>query len=128
MALSGRSDGNPFIDYSINAEFKNENETVNIHGFYDGDGVYRVRFMPSFEGQYTYKVLGSFSDTCTEGNGAFRNVWWALTNEYGLVGTLQLSEMGFAALLGQFCTGRIGASQLGGNHPRWLLWTFRDLL
>ena len=63
LEFNGKQAGNPFTDYSINAEFKGFNETVTVRGFYDGNGVYKVRFMPSFTGKYTYKVYGSFSDT-----------------------------------------------------------------
>ena len=28
--------------------------TITVNGFYDGDGVYRVRFSPPFEGSWTY--------------------------------------------------------------------------
>ncbi|MCR5776086.1 MAG: DUF5605 domain-containing protein [Lachnospiraceae bacterium] len=65
----GYSDKNPFKDYHIEAEFKSAGETKKIRGFYDGDGVYKVRFMPSFEGEYTYKISGSFSEE--EHSGSF---------------------------------------------------------
>ena len=58
-AVSGRTDGNPFTDYTIVGTFAGKNETVVADGFYDGDGIYRVRFMPSFEGDYTFKISGS---------------------------------------------------------------------
>lgn len=67
IALKGKADGNPFTDYSIEGTFQNDNETVTVHGFYDGDGTYKVRFMPSYEGEYTYRISGSFSDEQTEG-------------------------------------------------------------
>lgn len=59
----GYSDKNPFVDYEIFGEFTSENETKTVSGFYDGNGIYRIRFMPSFEGEYKYRVYGSFSDT-----------------------------------------------------------------
>ena len=62
LEFHGKADGNPFTDYEIFAEFSNENEKKIVSGFYDGNGVYRVRFMPSFEGEYKYKVWGSFSE------------------------------------------------------------------
>ena len=62
VTVEGRSNKNPFVDYNIKGIFKGKNETVEIDGFYDGDGVYRVRFMPSFEGNYSFEVTGSFSD------------------------------------------------------------------
>lgn len=59
----GYSDKNPFIDYEILGEFSCEHETKNVSGFYDGDGIYRIRFMPCFEEEYSYRIYGSFSDT-----------------------------------------------------------------
>jgi len=58
----GRTDGNPFTDYEIHASFTSAHESVTLHGFYDGEGRYVARFMPSFEGEYTFRVWGSFSD------------------------------------------------------------------
>ena len=67
LALPGKTDGNTFADYSIQGVFQSPDETVCVSGFYDGGGVYRIRFMPSFEGQYTYTISGSFSDETTRG-------------------------------------------------------------
>lgn len=61
--FSGRTDGNPFVDYDIKAVFESEGERKEVSGFYDGDGNYVIRFMPSFEGEYRYSVRGSFFDT-----------------------------------------------------------------
>lgn len=61
-AFKGKSDGNPFIDYEIKGEFTGKNEHKCVDGFYDGEGVYRIRFMPSFEGTYQYRIWGSFSE------------------------------------------------------------------
>lgn len=33
-----------------------------MDGFYDGEGVYKVRYMPSFVELYTFKVTGSAID------------------------------------------------------------------
>ena len=57
LSFLGKCDGNPYIDYSIKAEFSNKNEQIITDGFYDGDGIYRVRFMPSFTGEYSYLSL-----------------------------------------------------------------------
>ena len=67
VELTGKNEGNPFTDYSISAVFTGEKETKKVDGFYDGDGVYKVRFMPSFVGKYAYKIEGTFSDHKTEG-------------------------------------------------------------
>lgn len=68
VACEGRRDGNPFTDYTISGIFKGNQETVNVTGFYDGDGIYRVRFMPSFEGEYSFEVEGTFSDEKVSGS------------------------------------------------------------
>ena len=41
---------------ALKAAFHGEKETVEVESFYDGGNVYKVRFMPSYEGHYTYKV------------------------------------------------------------------------
>ncbi|MFU0828494.1 MAG: DUF5060 domain-containing protein [Lachnoclostridium sp.] len=63
----GHDDGNPFIDYEIVGIFKGEQEEKTIRGFYDGQGQYIVRFMPSYTGTYTYKIQGTFADETYEG-------------------------------------------------------------
>ena len=72
VELQGRSEGNPYIDYTIVGEFSHDNECKEVLGFYDGDGKYIVRFMPSFIGDYTYRISGSFSDQ--ESTGSFEAV------------------------------------------------------
>ena len=59
IVFQGKKDGNPFADYELTAEFSGEHESVTVRGFYDGAGIYKVRFMPSFEGIYHYKVAGN---------------------------------------------------------------------
>ena len=66
-AVCGKSEGNPFLDYEITGTFSGEHETVKVDGFYDGEGVYRVRFMPSYEGKYTYIIEGSAVDAPVTG-------------------------------------------------------------
>jgi len=52
--LKGPSDGNPFTDVTLSARFTQGDRTVEPEGFYDGEGVYRVRFMPDTLGEWTY--------------------------------------------------------------------------
>ena len=59
-AVNGPSEGNPFVEHHIEGTFTGRQESVRVDGFYDGDGVYRVRFMPSFEGEYSYQIEGDF--------------------------------------------------------------------
>ena len=67
LALPGRSEGNPFTDYGIRGRFTGEQEDIAVSGFYDGNGVWKIRFMPSFTGEYRYTVSGSFSDEAVSG-------------------------------------------------------------
>lgn len=59
LALRGPSSGNPFKDVKLTAEFTNEHRTVQVAGFYDGDGLYRVRFMPDALGTWSYETESS---------------------------------------------------------------------
>ena len=54
LTLAGPSDGNPFIDVTLSAEFSYKNRVVRADGFYDGDGTYRVRCMPDAPGEWRY--------------------------------------------------------------------------
>lgn len=56
ITAKGKSDKNPFVDYKISGTFTGKNETVTVDGFYDGEGIYKVRFMPSFEGDYSFRI------------------------------------------------------------------------
>jgi hypothetical protein len=53
-SLPGPIAGNPFVDVDLSAEFTCAHTTITVHGFYDGDGVYRIRFMPPSQGVWTY--------------------------------------------------------------------------
>src|SRR5271170_8182831 len=54
ISLSGSTNGNPFADVQVSASFSSTASTVEVAGFYDGDGMYRVRFMPDKQGQWQY--------------------------------------------------------------------------
>ena len=62
ITCKGASTGNPFTERQIRGCFQGAQETVWVDGFYDGDGVYKVRFMPSFEGEYTFRIEGDYGD------------------------------------------------------------------
>lgn len=68
LSCSGKTKGNPFTDYTINGTFSNGIETISTKGFYDGDGIYKIRFMPSFEGNYHFEIDGNFTDETIEGD------------------------------------------------------------
>jgi hypothetical protein len=54
LELAGPSDGNPFLETEVSAEFTQGAISVTVPGFYDGDGLYRVRFMPDRPGQWHF--------------------------------------------------------------------------
>jgi hypothetical protein len=59
--IPGNAEGNPFVDEVLTGIFTSENESVFINGFYDGDGIYKIRFMPSYEGTYSFVLHASFT-------------------------------------------------------------------
>ncbi|WP_199560113.1 DUF5060 domain-containing protein [Sphingomonas psychrotolerans] len=46
IALDGPAAGNPFDDVQLAAVFEFAGKKMAVPGFYDGQGVYRVRFSP----------------------------------------------------------------------------------
>ncbi|KRF06838.1 hypothetical protein ASG89_18485 [Paenibacillus sp. Soil766] len=65
LTLEGPSHGNPFTDIRLCAVFKKERTYAEAEGFYDGNGNYRIRFMPEEEGVWTY----STSSNCSKLDG-----------------------------------------------------------
>lgn len=68
IQLKGPTNGNPFMDVRLSAIFDSGDKRIEVPGFYDGDGVYRVRFMPELQGRWHYE---------TKANR------WELTNKTG---------------------------------------------
>lgn len=79
LTLHGPSHGNPYIDVTLSAEFTSGGRVLPTLGFYDGEGVYKIRFMPDTEGTWTYRtssnarsldaIEGQFVCTCpSQGN------------------------------------------------------------
>lgn len=54
LTLKGPSNGNPFADVKLSAEFTQSEKVFKPDGFYDGNGAYKVRFMPNATGKWTY--------------------------------------------------------------------------
>lgn len=69
IALNGPTNGNPFVDVQLSAVFDNGTRQINVPGFYDGDGVYRIRFMPETQGTWKYETHANV---------------WALTGKTGV--------------------------------------------
>jgi hypothetical protein len=57
VALDGPSGGNPFTEVEFGATFRLGHRSVEVDGFYDGDGRYKLRFMPDTEGEWSYTTF-----------------------------------------------------------------------
>jgi hypothetical protein len=58
LSVDGPSVGNPFLDVTLEGTFTHGDTSVTVGGFYDGEGVYRVRFMPDKPGRWAYELYG----------------------------------------------------------------------
>lgn len=65
LTLKGPSGGNPFVEVELQVEFICGDKKVLVNGFYDGTGVYKARFMPFSQGEWTYRSKSN----CAELNG-----------------------------------------------------------
>ena len=55
LAIDGPSHGNPFVDVELSAYFTDDQgHGTSVGGFYDGAGVYRIRFQAPHAGTWTY--------------------------------------------------------------------------
>lgn len=63
--LRGPAEGNPFVEQWVRGTFSSQGEEKQAEGFYDGDGVYRIRFMPSCPGSYRARLDASWGETET---------------------------------------------------------------
>lgn len=54
IELAGPAGGNPYLELEIEGHFSFGNRAMTVPGFYDGDGTYRLRFMPDCEGEWRF--------------------------------------------------------------------------
>ena len=54
IALHGPADGNPFVDVELSAEFRCDERAWTVGGFYDGEGIYRLRTLAEEEGVWQF--------------------------------------------------------------------------
>ncbi|MFT3888185.1 MAG: DUF5605 domain-containing protein [Arachnia sp.] len=59
IVLEGPSHGNPFVDVDLTARFTRGDSTLDVGGFYDGDGRYLVRFLPPVAGTWAFRVTST---------------------------------------------------------------------
>jgi hypothetical protein len=59
LELRGPEAGNPFLEITFEADFTQPGHQVHVSGFYDGGGVFRLRFMPEQEGEWLFVTHSS---------------------------------------------------------------------
>lgn len=59
--FQGPSEGNPFIEIEIIAVFKHLENYIEVNGFYDGEGQYKIRFMPNMIGEWSFTTKSNVS-------------------------------------------------------------------
>jgi hypothetical protein len=58
-SVENKTEINPFRDVRYGALFTHENgAVVQTAGFYDGNGIYKIRFMPDLIGSWSYRITG----------------------------------------------------------------------
>ena len=70
LALHGSAEGNPYMDVELTAQFAHKHRVIEVDGFYDGDGVYRIRFMPDVQGAWHYHTQSNL-DALNGAEGIF---------------------------------------------------------
>ena len=63
ITLDGPDDDSMYRDESVRAVFTFGNREVPVRGFYDGNGTYKIRFMPDSIGHWLFKVTHAPSST-----------------------------------------------------------------
>jgi hypothetical protein len=69
ITLHGPASGNPFDEVTLSAHFTCGSKTVDANGFYDGGGVYRIRFMPMTQGQWSYQTQSNVPELAGKTGG-----------------------------------------------------------
>lgn len=63
-SFNGPQTGNPFTDVWLKADFTSltSGKKVSVNGFYDGNGIYKVRFMPPERGDWQFVTHSNASE------------------------------------------------------------------
>lgn len=66
LSYTGEILAHGHANIDLAADFMKDGKKTTVKGFYDGDGVYKIRFLPEETGNYTYTVYGIFSGQGSE--------------------------------------------------------------
>ena len=61
LTLEAAVSGNPFLEVEFKGDFTYNGETKTVRGFYDGEGTFKVRFMPHLKGIWTYTTSSNIN-------------------------------------------------------------------
>ncbi len=56
ITLKGPSQGNPHLEVNLAARFEGPSGEAVVPGFYDGEGTFKIRFLPPEPGSYTWRT------------------------------------------------------------------------
>lgn len=71
LSFEGPATGNPYLENTLSATFTNDTRTVTVPGFYDGNGIYKIRFSPDQTGKWSYTTQSN-QDVLTNQSGALQ--------------------------------------------------------
>ncbi|SNR30990.1 DUF5060 domain-containing protein [Lutibacter flavus] len=70
IKLQHHNKGNSFNDVQLSAKFFNSDTTFFVSGFYDGNDIFKIRFMPQEIGKWNYIILSNI-DSFNNKKGSF---------------------------------------------------------
>ena len=85
ISMKGPSVGNPFRDITLSATFRFKNRVLETEGFYDGNEIFRIRFMPDEQGDWSYETFSNKKEL----NGKKGN-FTCIPNESGVHGQVKV--------------------------------------
>lgn len=94
IALPGPSAGNPFMEVELSATFTQGQHTLEVPGFYDGDGRYVLRFMPDTAGEWQWRTRSNRAEL--DGQRGSLTVTAASANNHGPVRVRNTWHFGYA--------------------------------
>jgi hypothetical protein len=87
LPLGGPAEGNPYREVSLSARFWRGNRTLEIEGFYDGEGRYGIRLMPDEVGEWRYQTRSS-----SPGLNGIRGTFECLPAREGVHGPVRVAD------------------------------------
>ncbi|WP_245895028.1 DUF5060 domain-containing protein [Devosia submarina] len=61
-SFEGPSGGNSFLDVRLEAFVQHKSRQMRVPGFYDGEGIFRIRFMPDTEGEWLFSTRSNAAE------------------------------------------------------------------